>query len=185
MSYTKIKSLHREPQSFLNKEVLVAGWVRTVRSSGDIAFMGINDGSFFKGLQVVFDNNLNNFAELEKIAISSSLEVSGTLIESPAAGQPFELKASKITILGTSNPDYPLQKKGHSMEFLRTIAHLRGRSNTFAAVYRLRSTLAFAIHKFFQEEGFSYVHTPIISCSDAEGAGEMFNVSTFDLEKEI
>lgn len=185
MSYTKIKSLHREPQSFLNKEVLVAGWVRTVRSSGDIAFMEINDGSFFKGLQVVFDNNLNNFAELEKIAISSSLEISGTLIESPAAGQPFELKASKITILGTSNPDYPLQKKGHSMEFLRTIAHLRGRSNTFAAVYRLRSTLAFAIHKFFQEEGFSYVHTPIISCSDAEGAGEMFNVSTFDLEKEI
>lgn len=185
MSYTKIKSLHREPQSFLNKEVLVAGWVRTVRSSGDIAFMEINDGSFFKGLQVVFDNNLNNFAELEKIAISSSLEVSGTLIESPAAGQPFELKASKITVLGTSDSDYPLQKKGHSMEFLRTIAHLRGRSNTFAAVYRLRSTLAFAIHKFFQEEGFSYVHTPIISSSDAEGAGEMFNVSTFDLEKEI
>ena len=183
MSYTKIKSLHREPKTFLNKEVLVAGWVRTVRSSGDIAFMEINDGSFFKGLQVVFDNNLNNFAELEKIAISSSLEIAGTLIESPAAGQPFELKASKITILGTSDSDYPLQKKGHSMEFLRTIAHLRGRSNTFAAVYRLRSTLAFGIHKFFQEEGFSYVHTPIISSSDAEGAGEMFGVSTFDPEK--
>jgi len=114
MSYTKIKSLHREPKTFLNKEVLVAGWVRTVRSSGDIAFMEINDGSFFKGLQVVFDNNLNNFAELEKIAISSSLEIAGTLIESPAAGQPFELKASKITILGTSDSDYPLQKKGHS-----------------------------------------------------------------------
>ncbi len=185
MSYTKIKNLHRESKNFLNKEVLVAGWVRTVRSSGDIAFMEINDGSFFKGLQVVFDNNLNNFADLEKIAISSSLEISGTLIESPAAGQPFELKASKITILGTSDSDYPLQKKGHSMEFLRTIAHLRGRSNTFAAVYRLRSTLSFAIHKFFQEEGFSYVHTPIISSSDAEGAGEMFGVSTFDLEKPI
>lgn len=185
MSYIKIKSMHREPKTFLNKEVLVAGWVRTVRSSGDIAFMEINDGSFFKGLQVVFDNNLNNFAELEKIAISSSLEIAGTLIESPAAGQPFELKASKITILGTSDSDYPLQKKGHSMEFLRTIAHLRGRSNTFAAVYRLRSTLAFAIHKFFQEEGFSYVHTPIISSSDAEGAGEMFGVSTFDLEKAV
>lgn len=185
MSYTKIKNLHRESKNFLNKEIFIAGWVRTVRSSGDIAFMEINDGSFFKGLQVVFDNNLNNFAELEKIAISSSLEISGTLIESPAAGQPFELKASKITVLGTSDSDYPLQKKGHSMEFLRTIAHLRGRSNTFAAVYRLRSALSFAIHKFFQEEGFSYVHTPIISSSDAEGAGEMFGVSTFDLEKPI
>jgi asparaginyl-tRNA synthetase len=185
MPYTLIKSLYRDSQSFLNKEVSVAGWVRTVRSSGEIAFIEINDGSFFKGLQVVFDNNLPNFAELEKITISSSLEITGTLIESPATGQPFELKASAIKVLGTSNIDYPLQKKGHSFEFLRTIAHLRSRSNTFSAVFRLRSALSFAIHKFFQEEGFSYIQTPIISSSDAEGAGEVFGLSMFDLEKPI
>jgi len=185
MSYTRIKSLYRESQAFLNKEVLVAGWVRTVRSSGDIAFIEINDGSFFKGLQVVFDNKLDNFADLEKVAISSSLEITGVLVESPAAGQPFELKASKIVILGSSDADYPLQKKGHSFEFLRTIAHLRGRSNTFAAVFRLRSALSFAIHKFFQEKDFNYIQTPIISASDAEGAGEVFSLSMFDLEKTI
>ncbi len=185
MSYTPIKSLHREAASFLNKEVVVAGWVRTVRSSGEIAFLELNDGSFFKGLQVVFGNNLPNFAELENINISSSLEVSGTLVESPAKGQPFELKAAKITVLGASDADYPLQKKGHSFEFLRTIAHLRGRSNTFAAVFRLRSAVSFAIHKFFQEEGFSYIQTPVISTSDAEGAGEVFGLTMFDLEKEI
>lgn len=185
MSYTKIKNLHRQAESFLDKEIVVAGWVRTVRSSGDIAFMEINDGSFFKGLQIVFDNKLSNFTELEKITISSSLEITGILIKSPAAGQPFELKATGIKILGHSDADYPLQKKGHSFEFLRTIAHLRGRSNTFSAVYRLRSVLAFGVHKFFQEEGFSYVHTPIISSSDCEGAGELFGVSAFDLEKPI
>ncbi|MFZ4648638.1 MAG: asparagine--tRNA ligase [Patescibacteria group bacterium] len=185
MLYTTIKSLHRDSKTFLNKEVTVAGWVRTVRSSGDIAFMEINDGSFFKGLQVVFNNNLSNFTELEKIAISSSLEITGTIIESPAAGQPFELKASEIKVLGTSDADYPLQKKGHSFEFLRTIAHLRGRSNTFAAVFRLRSVVSFGIHKFFQEEGFSYIQTPVISSSDAEGAGEVFGLSMLDLEKPI
>lgn len=185
MSYTKIKNLHRQAELFLDKEIVVAGWVRTVRSSGDIAFMEINDGSFFKGLQIVFDNKLSNFTELEKITISSSLEITGILIKSPAAGQPFELKATEIKILGHSDADYPLQKKGHSFEFLRTIAHLRGRSNTFSAVYRLRSVLAFGVHKFFQEEGFSYVHTPIISSSDCEGAGELFGVSAFNLEKPI
>lgn len=185
MIYTAIKDLHADYQASLNKETVIAGWVRTVRSSGDIAFMEINDGTCFKSLQVVFDNNLSNFNELEKINIGSSLEIKGTLIESPAAGQPFELKASEIIILGTSAPDYPLQKKGHSFEFLRTIAHLRGRSNTFSAVFRLRSTLSFAIHKFFQEQNFSYIQTPIISSSDAEGAGEVFNVTMLDLDKQI
>lgn len=185
MIYTAIKDLHADYQTSLNKEAVIAGWVRTVRSSGEIAFMEINDGTCFKSLQVVFDNNLSNFNELEKINIGSSLEVRGILIESPAAGQPFELKASQIIVLGASAPDYPLQKKGHSFEFLRTIAHLRGRSNTFSAVFRLRSALSFAIHKFFQEQNFNYVQTPIISSSDCEGAGEVFGVTMFDLNKEI
>ncbi|MEI6835383.1 MAG: asparagine--tRNA ligase [Candidatus Falkowbacteria bacterium] len=185
MSYTPIKDLYKDSQSLYGKELVVAGWVRTVRSSGDIAFLEINDGTFFKGLQVVFDNNLSNFSEIEKIIIGSSLEIKGVLTESPAAGQPFELKASSIVILGTSNADYPLQKKGHSFEFLRTIAHLRGRSNTFSAVFRLRSAMSFAIHKFFQEQNFSYIQTPIISSSDAEGAGEVFGLTMLDLNKEI
>jgi len=185
MSYTPIKDLYKDSQSLYGKELVVAGWVRTVRSSGDIAFLEINDGTFFKGLQVVFDNNLSNFSEIEKIIIGSSLEIKGVLTESPAAGQPFELKASSIVILGTSNADYPLQKKGHSFEFLRTIAHLRGRSNTFSAVFRLRSAMSFAIHKFFQEQNFSYIQTPIISSSDAEGAGEVFGLTMLDLNKDI
>lgn len=185
MSYDLIKSLHRETSAYLDRQIVVAGWVRTVRSSGEVAFMEINDGSFFRGLQVVFDRNLPNFDQIEKLLVGSSVEVKGILSASPAAGQPFELRASDINILGGSAPEYPLQKKGHSLEFLRTIAHLRGRSNTFSAVFRLRSALSFAIHQFFQAEGFSYVHTPIISSSDAEGAGEMFGVTTFDLEKEV
>ncbi len=185
MAYDLIKSLHRETGAYLGKEITVAGWVRTIRSSGEVAFMEVNDGSFFRSLQVVFDKNLPNFEEIGKVAIGSSIEARGLLSESPAAGQPFELKATQINVLGASASDYPLQKKGHSLEFLRTIAHLRGRSNTFSAVFRLRSALSFAIHKFFQAEGFSYIHTPIISSSDAEGAGEMFGVTTFDLEKDI
>lgn len=183
--YTSIKSLYKEVESHLDQTLTIAGWVRTVRSSGDIAFLEVNDGTFFKGLQVVFGNNLDNFAEIEKLGVGSSVEVTGLLEKSPAAGQPFELKANKIVVVGASASDYPLQKKGHSFEFLRTIAHLRGRSNTFSAVFRLRSVLSYAIHKFFQEEGFSYVHTPIISGSDAEGAGEVFSLTMFDLEKEI
>lgn len=185
MTYTPIKDLYRDQQSFLDNNLTIAGWVRTVRSSGEIAFLEINDGTFFKSLQVVFDNNLPNFSELEKITIGSSLEVKGTLIKSPAAGQPFELKATDITILGASEADYPLQKKGHSFEFLREIAYLRSRSNTFSAVFRVRSVLSLAIHKFFQEQGFNFVHTPVISSSDAEGAGEVFNLTMFDLTKEI
>lgn len=181
--YTLIKQLHRQTDQFLKQELLVAGWVRTVRSSGDVAFIELNDGSFFKGLQVVVNNKLDNFSILEKINIGSSLEVKGLLIPSPAAGQAFELQAQVVTVIDEAKEDYPLQKKRHSFEFLREIAHLRPRSNTFSAVFRLRSALSFAIHKFFQEEGFAYVHTPIISTSDCEGAGEMFQVSTLDLKK--
>jgi asparaginyl-tRNA synthetase len=182
MSRLTIKSLYRDTAQYLGKEITISGWVRTSRSSKDFGFIEINDGSFFKGLQIVFDNNLNNFAEVEKITIGSSLEIEGELVESPATGQAFELKAKKIIIIDRADEDYPLQKKKHSFEFLRTIAHLRGRSNTFSAVFRLRSTLSFAIHKFFQEQDFTYIHTPVISTSDAEGAGEMFQVTTLDLK---
>lgn len=182
MTKISIKSLYRDSARYLEQEIAVAGWVRTVRSSKEFSFMEINDGSFFKGLQVVFASGLKNFSEVEKTGVGASVSVLGRLVKSPAAGQSFELKAEAIEILGASPADYPLQKKKHSFEFLRTIAHLRGRSNTFSAVFRLRSALSYAIHKFFQEEGFSYVQTPIISTSDCEGAGEMFQVTTLDLK---
>ena len=182
MPKTLVKQIYRETAKYLNKEINVSGWVRTARSSKEFGFIELNDGSFFKSVQVVFDTTLSNFSEVEKISVGSSLEVTGTLVDSPAAGQEFELKASTINILNLAPAEYPLQKKKHSFEFLRTIAHLRGRSNTFSAVYRLRSTLSFAIHKFFNEEGFSYIHTPIISTSDCEGAGEMFQVTMLDLK---
>lgn len=182
MSLIMIKSLYRSTPEYLNKNITVSGWVRTARSSKDFGFIEINDGSFFKGLQIVFAADLSNFTEVEKIGVGSSLEVEGELVESPAAGQAFELQAKKITIISQASAEYPLQKKKHSFEFLRTIAHLRVRSNTFSAVFRLRSVLSFAIHKFFYEEGFSYIHTPIISTSDCEGAGEMFQVTTLDLK---
>lgn len=185
MSYSTIKSLYRDQAKYLGQKIKVGAWVRTVRSSKDFGFAEVNDGTFFKSLQIVFDGQLSNFSEIEKLNIGSSVEAEGILVESPAAGQPFELKAEKITVIGEAKADYPLQKKSHSFEFLRTIAHLRGRSNTFSAVFRLRSALSFAVHKFFQEEGFSYVHTPIISGSDCEGAGEMFGVTTLDLNKAI
>lgn len=182
MSITTIKSLYRETEKHLGNNILVSGWVRTLRSSKELGFIELNDGSFFKGLQIVFDNNLNNFSEIEKINIGSSLEIEGELVESPAAGQIFELKSSRITIISEADEDYPLQKKKHGFEFLRTIAHLRVRINTFSAVFRLRSALSQAIHRFFQEEDFVYIQTPIISTSDAEGAGEMFPVTSLDLK---
>lgn len=181
--YIAIKQLYRQTETYLQQEVTVGGWVRTARSSGDVAFIELNDGSFFKGLQVVLNRDLDNFSTLENINIGSSLEVQGTLIPSPAAGQPFELQARQVVVINEAKEDYPLQKKRHSFEFLREIAHLRPRSNTFAAVFRLRSALSYAIHKFFQEESFAYVHTPIISTSDCEGAGEMFQVTTLNLQK--
>ena len=180
MDYTLLKDIYRQQHDYLDKTVKISGWVRTIRSSKSFGFIEINDGSFFKNIQIVFDESLSNFEEVSKYPISSALSIEGTLVETPNAKQPFEIKAEKIELEGVSSQDYPLQKKRHSMEYLRTIAHLRPRSNTFSAVFRVRSLAAYAIHKFFQERGFVYVHTPIITGSDAEGAGEMFRVSTLD-----
>lgn len=182
MKSTMIKSLYRQTGDYISKEITVAGWVKTIRDSKVFGFIEINDGSFFKNLQIVFEEqNISNFKEITKIPVGSSIIVKGTLIETPNVKQPFELKASNIEIEGMSTQDYPLQKKRHTFEYLRTIAHLRPRTNTFSAVFRVRSLAAYAIHKFFQERGFVYVHTPIITGSDAEGAGQMFRVTTLDL----
>lgn len=181
MQVVEVKQLYRESEKFLNQKVKVSGWVRTIRSSKAFGFIELNDGTFFKNLQVVFDEKLENFKEVEKLPISSSITVEGKIVETPGAKQPFEIHATNIIIEGMSNSDYPLQKKRHTFEYLRTIAHLRPRSNTFSAVFRVRSVAAFAIHKFFQERGFVYVNTPIITGSDCEGAGEMFRVTTLDL----
>ena len=177
-----IKDLYRKSENYYSKEIQVSGWVRTVRDSKTFGFIEINDGSFFKNLQIVFDNTLNNFDEICKLTLSSSITVTGDLVKTENAKQPFELKAKSVKIMALSDPEYPLQKKRHSMEYLRTIAHLRPRTNTFNAVFRVRSAASYAIHKFFQENNFVYVHTPIITGSDAEGAGEMFNLNTFDLQ---
>ena len=176
-----IKELYKNTENYINKEVTLEGWVRTVRDSKNFGFIEINDGSFFKNVQIVFSNELANFNEICKLTISSSIKVTGTLVKTENAKQPFEIQATKIEIESLSDSTYPLQKKKHSFEYLRTIAHLRPRANTFNAVFRVRSTLAYAIHKFFQERGFVYVNTPLITGSDAEGAGEMFNVNSFDL----
>jgi asparaginyl-tRNA synthetase len=181
MEITLVKTLYRETENFFNKSVKISGWVRTVRDSKSFGFVEINDGTFFKNIQIVFDENLENFKDITKIAISSSLSVEGTVVPTPESKQPFEIKATKIVVEGKSSSDYPLQKKRHSLEYLRTIAHLRPRSNTFSAVFRVRSVAAFAVHKFFQEKGFVYANTPIITGSDCEGAGEMFRLTTLDL----
>lgn len=177
-----IKDLYRKSENYYSKEIKVSGWVRTVRDSKTFGFIEINDGSFFKNLQVVFDNTLSNFDEICKLTLSSSIIVIGDLVKTENAKQPFEVKAKSVEIIALSDSEYPLQKKRHSMEYLRTIAHLRPRTNTFNAVFRVRSAASYAIHKFFQENNFVYVHTPIITGSDAEGAGEMFNLNTFDLQ---
>ena len=177
-----IKNLYHNTKQYLDKEITLEGWVRTIRDSKNFGFIEINDGSFFKNVQVVFSNSLQNFNEICKLTISSSIKVIGTLVETENAKQPFEIQANSIEIESLSDSSYPLQKKKHSFEYLRTIAHLRPRANTFNAVFRVRSTLAFAIHRFFQERGFVYVNTPILTASDAEGAGEMFNVNSFDLQ---
>ena len=182
MNSVVIKELYRNSENYYSKEVKISGWVRTVRDSKTFGFIEINDGSFFKNLQIVFDNTLENFEEICKLTLSSSITVVGDLVKTENAKQPFEVKAKSVEIIATSDPEYPLQKKRHSMEYLRTIAHLRPRTNTFNAVFRVRSVASYAIHKFFQENNFVYVHTPIITGSDAEGAGEMFNLNTFDLK---
>ena len=180
MDFTTVKQLYRQTQSYLGQRVRVGGWVRTVRDVKTFAFIELNDGSFFKNLQVVVDEALSNFAEVVKLGVGSAIIVEGVVVDSPGAKQPFELKAEFVTVEGTCPTDYPLQKKRHSFEFLRSIAHLRPRTNTFSAVFRVRSLAAYAIHRFFQERGFVYVHTPIITGSDCEGAGAMFRVTTLD-----
>ena len=176
-----IKELYKNTENYINKDVTLEGWVRTVRDSKTFGFIEINDGTFFKNVQIVFTDKLSNFDEICKLTISSSIKVTGTLVKTENAKQPFEIQATGIEIESLSDSTYPLQKKKHSFEYLRTIAHLRPRANTFNAVFRVRSSLAYAIHQFFQERGFVYVNTPLITGSDAEGAGEMFNVNSFDL----
>ena len=183
MKDIEIRELFRNTESYSGKEVTVFGWVRGNRSSNQFGFLSVNDGSFFTPVQVVYEAaSLPNFAEVSKFRLSAGVKVRGTLVLTPEAKQPFEIKAEEIELIADSDPDYPLQKKRHSMEFLREIAHLRPRSNTFSAVFRVRSVAAFAIHRFFQDKNFIYVHSPEITCSDAEGAGEMFQVTTLDLD---
>ena len=179
-----VKSLFRETDKYAGNDIVVRGWIRTNRGSNKFGFIELNDGSFFKSVQVVYESEfLDNFDEISKAPIAAALRVEGTFVLTPEAKQPFEIKAKAVTIEASSDADYPLQKKRHSMEFLREIAHLRPRSNTFSAVFRVRSMVAYAIHKFFQENNFVYVHTPIITASDCEGAGEMFKVTTLDMEQ--
>lgn len=178
-----IKTLYQDTQVYLNKDITVSGWIRSIRDSKAFAFVVINDGTSFNNLQIVVQSELENYDKVSKLNVGSAIIIEGKLIATPQAQQPFEVQASKVEIEGESSSDYPLQKKRHSFEFLRTIAHLRPRTNTFSAVFRVRSLTAFAIHKFFQERGFVYVHTPIITGSDAEGAGEMFKVTTLDMDK--
>ena len=176
-----VKDLYKNTNKYKDKEITLEGWVKTIRDSKTFGFIELNDGSFFKNVQIVFSDKLDNFAEIAKLSISSSIKVTGTFVITENAKQPFEIQASKVEILNLCDLEYPLQKKRHSFEYLRTISHLRPRTNTFNAVFRVRSVFAYAIHKFFQERGFVYVHTPILTSSDAEGAGEMFNVNSFDL----
>ncbi len=177
-----IRDLFRNSENYYSQEIKISGWIKTVRDSKTFGFIEINDGSFFKNLQIVFDNTLPNFEEICKFTISSSIEVTGIFTKTENAKQAFELKATSVNLVAISDPEYPLQKKRHSFEYLRTIAHLRPRTNTFNAVFRVRSVLSYAIHKFFQERNFVYVHTPLITGSDCEGAGEMFNLNSFDLK---
>ncbi|HAU4830371.1 TPA: asparagine--tRNA ligase [Clostridioides difficile] len=179
--FITVKELYREKEHYIGKTVKVAGWIRTSRVSKNFGFIELNDGSFFKNMQIVFDEKVENFKEVGKLAISSSILVEGELVSTEGAKQPVEIHAKSIVVEGESDSSYPLQKKRHTLEYLRTIAHLRPRSNTFSAVFRVRSIAAYAIHKFFQERNFVYAHSPIITGSDCEGAGEMFRITTMDL----
>ncbi len=181
MELIEIKKLFRETKEYANKTITVGGWVRSNRASKNFGFLVVNDGTFFEPLQVVYGDQLENFAELSKINVGAAVVVTGLLVETPDSKQPFEIQAQSVAIEGSSTPEYPLQKKRHSLEYLRTIPHLRARTNTFQAVFRIRSLAAYAIHKFFNERNFIYVHTPLITGSDCEGAGEMFRVTTLDL----
>lgn len=182
MDLITIKELYKSKEEYLDKEVTIGGWVRSIRDSKAFGFIVVNDGTFFEPLQIVYHDTMDNFDEISKLNVGAAIIVTGTLVATPQAKQPFEIQAKEVVIEGASAPDYPLQKKRHSFEYLRTIAHLRPRTNTFQAVFRVRSLTAYAIHKFFQERGFVYVHTPIITGSDCEGAGEMFRVTTLDMD---
>ncbi|MDD7210696.1 MAG: asparagine--tRNA ligase [Lachnospiraceae bacterium] len=176
-----IRDIHKNKEKYIDKEIKVSGWVRSIRGSKHFGFLMLHDGTFFEPIQVVYGEDLSNFKDISKMNVGAAVIVEGTLVATPQAKQPFEIQASSVTLEGASAPDYPLQKKRHSLEYLRTISHLRPRTNTFQAVFRIRSMAAFAIHQFFQERGFVYVNTPLITASDCEGAGEMFQVTTMDL----
>ena len=182
MDLITVRELYRNREQYLGKKVTVGGWVRSVRDSKAFGFIVLNDGTFFETLQVVYHDTMDNFAEVSKLNVGSAIIVTGELVATPEAKQPFEIQAEEVVVEGTSTPDYPLQKKRHTLEFLRTMTHLRPRTNTFQAVFRVRSLIAYAIHKFFQERDFVYVHTPLVTGSDCEGAGEMFRVTTMDME---
>ena len=181
MEKLTVKDLFKNTAKYTDQQVILEGWIRTIRNSKTFGFIELNDGSFFKNVQIVFSDNLTNFADISKLSISSSIKVTGKFVITENAKQPFEIQATDIEIYNMCDLDYPLQKKRHTFEYLRTISHLRPRTNTFSAVFRVRSAFAYSLHKFFQERNFVYVHTPLITSSDAEGAGEMFNVNSFDL----
>ena len=177
-----VRDIFRHTDDYLDKTISVGGWVRSIRGSKNFGFVILHDGTFFETLQVVIHDTMDNFAEISHLNVGSAVIVTGKLVATPDAGQPFEIQADTVEVEGPSTPDYPLQKKRHTLEYLRTMTHLRPRTNTFQAVFRVRSLLAYAIHQYFQERGFVYVHTPLITGSDAEGAGEMFQVTTLDLD---
>ena len=181
MDLAIIRDLYKDTDKYIDKKIKVGGWIRSIRDSKTFGFIVLNDGSYFQTLQVVYSDKLENFKAISGLNVGSAIIVEGTLVATPQAKQPFEIQADSVTLEGASTPDYPLQKKRHTLEYLRTITHLRPRTNTFQAVFRVRSLIAYAIHKFFQEQDFVYVHTPIITSSDAEGAGEMFQVTTIDM----
>ena len=181
MDLITVREIYRDRDKFLGKEIQIGGWVRSIRDSKTFGFIVVSDGSYFDTLQVVYHDNMENFNEISKLNVGAAILVKGTLVATPEAKQPFEIQATEVTVEGMSSPDYPLQKKRHSLEYLRTISHLRPRTNTFQAVFRVRSLIAYAIHQYFQERDFVYVHTPLITGSDCEGAGEMFQVTTMDL----
>ena len=181
MNLVTVRDIYRRREEYLGKEISIGGWVRSVRDSKSFGFIVVSDGTFFETLQVVYHDDLANFDEISHMNVGTAIIVKGTLVATPEAKQPFEIQATEVTVEGASSSDYPLQKKRHSFEYLRTISHLRPRTNTFQAVFRVRSLIAYAIHQFFQERDFVYVHTPLITGSDCEGAGEMFQVTTLDL----
>ena len=182
MKLITVRELYKNREAYLDKEITVGGWIRSIRDSRSFGFLILHDGTFFETLQVVYHDTMENFGQVGKLNVGAAVIVRGTLVATPQAKQPFEIQATEVTVEGTSAPDYPLQKKRHTLEYLRTITHLRPRTNTFQAVFRVRSLTAYAIHKFFQDQGFVYVHTPLITASDCEGAGEMFQVTTLDLD---